>query len=145
MSSSEMNYQIAELICVYLKSVGCFLIPACTWNIATSGARPYGCVTSGGRWSSTAAPPLASPKPCLGASVPARSFTMLNLSSLRAGAKRHLQWHSLLSYLLTFSRDRRRGDSLKAPWEVREIDRAESWKHRWESEQQNRETTKRDG
>lgn len=99
MSSSEMNYQLAELICIYLKSAGCFLIPVCTWNIATSGARPCGCVTSGGRWSSTAAPPLASPKPCLGASAPARCSTMLNLSSFRAGAKRRLQWHSLLSYI----------------------------------------------
>lgn len=121
-----MNYQLAELICIYLKSAECFLIPVCTWNIATSGARPCGCVTSGGRWSSTAAPPLASPKPCLGASAPARCSTMLNLSSFRAGAKRRLQWHSLLSYLLTSSRGRRRGDGLKAPWEVREIDRAES-------------------
>jgi len=90
MSSREMNYQLADLFCMYLKSVRCFFIPVCTRKVATSGARPYSCVTSGGPWPSTAAPYLASPEPCLGASSPAQCFTLHTLPSFLVGANGHV-------------------------------------------------------
>lgn len=88
MNSSEMNHQLAELFCMSLKSVRCFLTPVCTWNEATSDAKPYGYATSGGLWSSTTTPSLAPPKPFLGASTPTRYFTMHNVPTFRAGRNR---------------------------------------------------------